>query len=213
MTFIDLTEQLVPFSLTIFSGILLFFCLILIKQNWINTFHYFLTLLILPMTTFVITKVISNNLALSLGMIGALSIVRFRNPVKNPLELVLYFSLITLGISFSVNMNWGLLFLFTLIFVLIISKFIEMFSKKKKLLNLFNYSFSYNDGLNKIFIEIDSKKNIDFLENHECLEFFSKSGENFIYKLSLENKTKLEQLKKLISNSKDISDIQIRYNG
>ena len=213
MTFIDLTEQLVPFSLTIFSGILLFFCLILIKQNWINTFHYFLTLLILPMTTFVITKVISNNLALSLGMIGALSIVRFRNPVKNPLELVLYFSLITLGISFSVNMNWGLLFLFTLIFVLIISKFIEMFSKKKKLLNLFNYSFSYNDGLNKIFIEIDSKKNIDFLENHECLEFLSKSGENFIYKLSLENKTKLEQLKKLISNSKDISDIQIRYNG
>jgi len=213
MTFIDLTEQLVPFSLTIFSGILLFFCLIFIKQNWINTFHYFLTLLILPMTTFVITKVISNNLALSLGMIGALSIVRFRNPVKNPLELVLYFSLITLGISFSVNMNWGLLFLFTLIFVLIISKFIEMFSKKKKLLNLFNYSFSYNDGLNKIFIEIDSKKNIDFLENHECLEFFSKSGENFIYKLSLENKTKLEQLKKLISNSKDISDIQIRYNG
>ena len=31
---------------------------------------------------FVIVKIISGNIALSLGMIGALSIVRFRNPVK-----------------------------------------------------------------------------------------------------------------------------------
>ena len=43
---------------------------------------YFITFLLLPATTYVITKVIANNLALSLGMIGALSIVRFRNPEK-----------------------------------------------------------------------------------------------------------------------------------
>ena len=53
---------------------------------------------LLPVTGFIITSVISNNIALSLGMVGALSIVRFRTPVKNPLELVIYFYLITLGI-------------------------------------------------------------------------------------------------------------------
>ena len=36
-------------------------------------------------------------------MIGALSIVRFRNPVKNPLELIIFFALLTSGISFAVN--------------------------------------------------------------------------------------------------------------
>ena len=68
------------------------------------SFNYnFLTL---PLITFVITKVISNNIALSLGMVGALSIL-VRNPVKNSLELVILFALITIGISNSVNLKWG----------------------------------------------------------------------------------------------------------
>ena len=36
-------------------------------------------------------------------MVGALSIVRFRSPIKNPYELVSYFYLITVGIATSVN--------------------------------------------------------------------------------------------------------------
>ena len=57
----------------------------------------------LPSVGFVITSVISGNIALSLGMVGALSIVRFRSPIKNPYELVSYFYLITVGIATSVN--------------------------------------------------------------------------------------------------------------
>ena len=93
----------------IFSGFFLFITLVLIKQNWVSTFQYFLTFLLLPITAMFITKIISNNLALSLGMVGALSIVRFRNPVKSPLELVMYFILITSGVIFGVNMKLGLL--------------------------------------------------------------------------------------------------------
>ena len=52
-------------------------------STWSNNFQYTLICLLLPIITFVVTKVISNNIALSLGMVGALSIVRFRNPVKN----------------------------------------------------------------------------------------------------------------------------------
>ena len=50
-------------------------------------------------------KTISGNIALSLGMIGALSIVRFRHPVKSALELIIYFDLITIGIATSVRTN------------------------------------------------------------------------------------------------------------
>lgn len=53
---------------------------------------------------------------------GALSIVRFRTPVKNPLELVNYFILITIGIVLSVSLTTTLLFILYLGPVLMITK-------------------------------------------------------------------------------------------
>ena len=38
-------------------------------------------------------------------MVGALSIIRFRHPVKSPLELSIYFLLLTVGISASTNIG------------------------------------------------------------------------------------------------------------
>ncbi len=57
----------------------------------------------------VIAWTISGNLGLSLGMIGALSIVRFRTPIKSPLELVVYFVLIVIGISITVSPIYSLM--------------------------------------------------------------------------------------------------------
>ena len=81
----------------------------LLGQRWITTIAHTATLVLLPIITFVITKVISGNIALSLGMVGALSIVRFRNPVRSPLELSVYFGAITMGIAASVNIKWLIL--------------------------------------------------------------------------------------------------------
>ena len=120
-----------------FSGFLIFITLYLTKNNWVNTLNYFLTILLLPMTAFVITKVISNNLALSLGMIGALSIIRFRAPVKNPLELSIYFILITIGIAIAVNYRLSLIFLAAVITIIIFAKIFEIFVTKKNYINLF----------------------------------------------------------------------------
>lgn len=75
-------------------------------QNWINTTSHTITLTLLPIITYTVTKVISGDIALSLGMVGALSIVRFRNPVRSPLELSVYFGAITMGISASVSSFW-----------------------------------------------------------------------------------------------------------
>ena len=64
---------------------LLFTNSLFVGQNWVVGYHHLVTYLLLPNIAFIITTVIANNIALSLGMIGALSIVRFRNPVKSPL--------------------------------------------------------------------------------------------------------------------------------
>ena len=95
-------------ALLLFGGLSFRFALTLTGQNWAKTYQQTVAFLVLPFITYVITKTISGNIALSLGMIGAMSIVRFRNPVKSALELVMYFALITMGIAASVRTKWAI---------------------------------------------------------------------------------------------------------
>ena len=198
---------------SILSGFLIYLTLILIKQLWINTFHYFLTFVLLPPVALVITNVISNNFALSLGMIGALSIVRFRNPVKNPLELVLYFGLITIGVSYGVNNKWGFLLSGIFLSVIIFGKLFEYFCKKFNLGNLFQYSFSTNDGIGKNLIEIETKEEIDFLKNHDALIYFSIKDNTYFYKLATSSKDQINQIKDEAINTYKIKNIDVQYNN
>ena len=102
------------------------------KQSWVMTMHHTLSYCLLPSITMIITFLISGNLALSLGMIGALSIVRFRNPVKSPLELVLFFALITIGIGTAVNFKLSILLTLMInIFIFSFFKIDENLKKKK----------------------------------------------------------------------------------
>ena len=86
-----LSNLLAPISILLLCSFGLRTVLVLAGQTWVRTFAHTATLAVLPIITFVITKVISGDIALSLGMVGALSIVRFRNPVRSPLELSVYF--------------------------------------------------------------------------------------------------------------------------
>jgi hypothetical protein len=57
----------------------------------------------IAMTTMVIITIVKSSLALSLGLVGALSIVRFRAAIKEPEELVYLFICIALGLGFGAN--------------------------------------------------------------------------------------------------------------
>ena len=65
-----------------------------LNQAWLLNFNSYIISTLIILSVFVITKVISNNIALSLGLVGALSIVRFRTPIKDPEELGYLFFLI-----------------------------------------------------------------------------------------------------------------------
>ena len=198
--------------MSVASGGIIYLTLIFIKQNWANTIHYLITFLLLPPITFIITKVISNNLALSLGMIGALSIVRFRSPVKNPLELVIFFALITLGIAFGVHKKMGLLLLTIIVCVLILSRLIELFEKKFGFFNLFKYTFSTNDGVLKNLIEIVSSVKIDYLETNPNLVYSSNNNkDNYSYKIALKDRGQIELIKEKILLEKNILNVEVRY--
>lgn len=72
-------------------------------QSWVRSHSILLANMLLAPGATVITTVIRNDIALSLGMVGALSIVRFRNPVRSPAELSLYFASLVIGISATVD--------------------------------------------------------------------------------------------------------------
>ena len=57
-----------------------------------------LTLVGLSLVTTLVIMAVTSNVVLSLGMVGALSIVRFRNAVKDPMDLVFLFWSISIGI-------------------------------------------------------------------------------------------------------------------
>lgn len=57
-----------------------------------------LTIIMLSLVTSLIIRTINANLSLSLGMVGALSIVRFRTAIKEPLDTGFMFWAITAGI-------------------------------------------------------------------------------------------------------------------
>ena len=61
-----------------------------------HTFN--ISLIVMSMATAVIIMGISSNVLLSLGMVGALSIVRFRTPIKDPMDIVYIFWAIVTGI-------------------------------------------------------------------------------------------------------------------
>ena len=58
-----------------------------------------ISLVVMTILTAVIIVTISSNIMLSLGMVGALSIVRYRTAVKSPLDLMFLFWAITTGIA------------------------------------------------------------------------------------------------------------------
>lgn len=50
-----------------------------------------------------VITVVKSSLALSLGLVGALSIIRFRSAIKEPEELTYLFLAISLGLGFGAN--------------------------------------------------------------------------------------------------------------
>ena len=181
--------------------------LILSGQNWAKTFSNVTTFCILPLIGLVITTVISGNIALSLGMVGALSIIRFRHPVKSPLELSIYFLLLTVGITISTSVGKAIVLTILCMTIIYSYSFYKkrQFSKKEGYLDL---SFSREEP--QFILEITSSKKNSYLSDNKYLLFSNEDfAKNiFTYKLSFFNKNELNFTKDYLSKMKDIQDIK-----
>ncbi len=203
-------DELKPLVLLLVGGLSFRFALTLTGQHWAQTYQQTVAFLVLPFVTYIITKTISGNIALSLGMIGAMSIVRFRNPVKSALELVMYFALITLGISASVRTKWAIQLILITIGIIVGVKLVQTISKK---FNKSFYNLSFNEGVSLHMIEIHSSEKIEMIEKSQNLKvIINQPNQNeFVYRLAFENKMQLESIKEQLEKIKSIKKIDINY--
>ena len=200
-------EEIESYIVLLLSSILIRYSLIYSHQPWAKSYSQTITFLLLPIITYTITVTIAGNIALSLGMIGALSIVRFRHPVKNPLELVMYFNLITLGIAASVRTKWAINLTLITILIIFIIRYAHIYYKKYFKKNLFNTSFS--EGVEYSTMEIYSSKKIDSIENISNLKKVIYDKEDgYIYYLSFEKEEELKLFKSEIESKEEIKRIE-----
>jgi hypothetical protein len=176
-------------------------------QNWVRTFSHTATLLTLPILTYVVTTVISGNLALSLGMIGALSIVRFRNPVKSPFELSAYFMSITMGISASVNMQWLFILCFSVFLALATIYSINFFMKLLLGRPWFSYSFSEGNRLSTI--NISSPVPLENILQNKDLISAIQGKEGYEYCIASNDYPELVQLYSTLSENHELSSLKL----
>ena len=80
-------------------GMIIYFIYKHFYKGVLYSHNFNVLLVLLSMVTAFIVLTISSNIVLSLGMVGALSIVRFRTAIKDPLDLGFMFFAISIGIT------------------------------------------------------------------------------------------------------------------
>jgi len=148
------------------------------------------SLVLLAMITSVVILVIGNNLARAFGLVGAMSIIRFRTAVRDTQDIIFIFFSLTVGMAAGVGLK-----IVAIIATLVVSSVIIIlvgtnFAAPKRRQHLLQVSYSGTDSadnkLSKILkkycrrIKLVNLKNVGFNEDIEAFYHFSlkKSNKN-----------------------------------
>lgn len=96
--------MIISFAIATLLGIYMFFLYRKVTKKTFYSKTFNLSLVALTIITDAIILAIQSNIVVSLGMVGALSIVRFRTAVKDPMDLTFLFWAISVGIICGVNL-------------------------------------------------------------------------------------------------------------
>lgn len=94
----SLLDMVIGLALAFVLGLFIFFVYKKTYRGVMYSGSFGLSLLAMTMVTTLILLAVTSNVVLSLGMVGALSIVRFRTAVKEPMDIVFVFWAIAAGI-------------------------------------------------------------------------------------------------------------------
>ena len=100
-------SSIVDFLINIFITIILSYIIGMVYSKYGNSLSnrkkLMQTFVLISVTVMLVISIVKSSLALSLGLVGALSIDRFRTAIKEPEELVYFFVAIALGLGMGAN--------------------------------------------------------------------------------------------------------------
>lgn len=101
---VSMLDMAIAMALAFLIGIFIFFVYKKTFNGVMYSSSFGVTLVALTMITTLVILAVTSNVVLSLGMVGALSIVRFRTAIKEPLDIAFLFWAIAVGIVLAAGM-------------------------------------------------------------------------------------------------------------
>lgn len=101
---LSIINVVIGLTITLLITLVIFYIYKLTFKGVVYNHNFNISILVLSLVTSLIIMAISSNVILSLGMVGALSIVRFRTAIKDPRDMVFMFWSIAIGISCGAGM-------------------------------------------------------------------------------------------------------------
>ena len=202
---VSILDMVIALALAFGIGMFIFFVYKKTYQGVMYSSSFGTTLIALTMITTVVILAVTSNVVLSLGMVGALSIVRFRAAIKEPLEIAFLFWAIAVGIILAA----GLIPL-AVFGSLVIGIVLLVFVNKKPHFNPYILVLSCEDSATE-------KSAMDFLKDNvkNCV-VKSKTATKGLIEINLEIRLKSEDTD-FINKLSDIqgvnSAVLVSYNG
>ncbi len=205
VTSISILDMALALLLAFGVGLFIFF---IYKKTYAGVMYsssFGVTLVALTMITTLVILAVTSNVVLSLGMVGALSIVRFRTAIKEPLDIAFLFWAIAAGIVLAAGLIP--LAVFGSLFIGII---ILIFANRKDMTNPFI-----------VVLDCDGQKSeeaaLDFLQKHtrRCV-IKSKTARKGAVELNLEvrlRNTDTDFINQLTEIDGVQSAVLVSYNG
>ena len=199
----DVPKLALSLLISLLLGCLIYYIYQRFYAGVIYSRSFAVTLVGMTVLTCMVTLAISTNIVISLGMVGALSIVRYRTAVKDPLDLLYLFWAITTGITAGAGM-YALAFAAALVMIAMIALFYHRQRSGSVYIAVIHYEGDQTGdeiirafGKMKYFIK---SKTLRGQSTEMAVEVFCKKGDLFF----AEKIRSLEQ----------VSDITlIQYNG
>jgi len=150
---LTIQDILLCLTITFLTALFIYFIYKKTYSGVIYSKEFNITIIIVSMVVAVIMLGISRNLALSLGMIGALSIVRFRSAIKDPKDITFLFWSISIGIVNGVQF-----YKLSIISSLFIGLVLIILTKKLVIVEPYMLILRYRGDINRLHFEKIFKK-------------------------------------------------------
>ena len=205
VTSVSVPDMVLTLLLAFLLGLFIYFVYKKTFSGVMYSAGFGVTLIALTMITALVILAVTSNVVLSLGMVGALSIVRFRTAIKEPLDIAFLFWSIAVGIVLAAGLIPLAVFGSAVIGIVLI-----VFVNKKSYTNPYIVVLQCEDHDSEVHAK-------EYLDQHtkRCV-VKSKSAQKGLIELNLEIRLKEDNtdfINELADMPKVHSAVLVSYNG